>query len=352
MAKGQAQYDESAAASIPIASKNEIQSVNNARAPDGFPADLTCPEPLTAANAKSAQPLEQFAGEYIAQCFYSRTWQLREASLVYLQSHLDSLVQPAQEREHFRLLCQVVVKGLKDKVANVFLTSTSLIQTLVSESWAHAKDIQFATAEFIPILIEKLGETNPRIRDAAHESILILARQKDNGVKNMAGSFVRPLKKQAAWRPVLGRLEIVNELIDLIGVGRSGSTGFDLDQLMHFVGKAYTSPNADVRSAAIALTVKVASSVGPAVRKYIPEDVNHKVREQLEQEIGAALNSPSSQTTPASRRNARSKIDSASTISRKFFLVIKDPLFYVFCRQRVKLRPRLLRFGARAKIQP
>lgn len=307
VAKAQGKYDDNLTESPPIATPSP--STHLSPAPDGFPPDLPPPEPISAANAKAGQSLERFAGEYVAQCFYSKNWHLREASLVYLQSNLDRLLQPGQERENFRLMSQVVVKGLKDKVANVFLTSTSLIQSIVSGSAVNAKDLQFATNEFVPILIDKLGETNPRIKDAAHESIMTLANLKDSGVKNLTHMFLVPLKKQAAWRPVLGRLEIISELVDLIGIGKSATGGFDLDATMQFVAKAFTSPNADTRSAAIGVTVKVARLVGPLVKRYIAEDVNPKVREQLDLEISTALNGPGSQTTPTKPQRNLTKRD-------------------------------------------
>ena len=287
-------------------------------APEGFPPGLPSPEPLADAHAKSAQSLEQFAGEFVARCVYSRNWHLREASLVYLQGHAEELAQPGQEREGFRLLCQVAVRGLGDKVANVFLASASFIRTIATGNPTLSRDLQFATAEFLPILVGKLGDTNPRIRDAAHESILMLARLKDGAVKNHTGLFTSPVKKQSAWRPVLGRLELVSDLVEVIGVGKGGSAGFDVDQLMSFVARAYTSPNASVRTAAIGLTARLATVVGPVVKKYVPGDVNPKVRQQVDQEIDFALGETSRQASPArpSRRSPGSDARTPTTTGK------------------------------------
>lgn len=51
-------------------------------------ADLAAPEPLSAADAKDAGPLIDLAGEYLARCLHSRTWQLREAALTALARDL------------------------------------------------------------------------------------------------------------------------------------------------------------------------------------------------------------------------------------------------------------------------
>lgn len=293
VAKAQGTYQESLRASPEGPSRSISPPSNSTPPPEGFPPDLPTPEPLTTANAKLALSLERFAGEYVAQCFYSMNWHLREAALVYVESKIDQLIVLGQEREQFRTLCAVVVRGLKDKVPNVFLTSTSLIETIVHRPNIHSKDAQLATSDFVPILIDKLGETNPRIRDAAHEAIMTLAKMKDSSMKSMTGLFLKPLKKRTAWRPILGRLETMSELIDLFGIGKGVSGSFDLDPTMAFVAKAFMSPNGDVRSSAITVAVRVAKIVGPLVKRYIPDDVNPKVREQLDLDIAAALNSPS-----------------------------------------------------------
>eukprot|EP00210_Caulerpa_lentillifera_P001747 g1677.t1 len=288
----------------------------SANIPEGFPSDLPTPESISGANAKESLPLEDFAGSYIAQCCYSRNWQLREAALNYLEVHFSNLVQPGLEREHHRLLCQVVRRGLQDKVANVFLAATAFVRTLVAQKSLNARDIQFATTDFLPLLLEKLGDTNPRLRDASQESILNLARHKDSGVKHMTDQFLRPPKKQSAWRPLLGRLELISDLIDVIGIGKGTTGGFEIEQLMPFVSKGFLSPNAEVRSCAIALTAKLAQMVGPLVKRFIPVDVNPKVRQQIEVEVTEALSSGQTESPKKARNLVRKQFASPSSSSQ------------------------------------
>jgi centrosomal protein CEP104 len=54
---------------------------------------------------------------------------------------------------------------------------------------------------------------------------------------------------------------------------------------MDFVGKAFNSPNADVRSTAVQVAVAVGQLVGLVMRKYLPADANPKVKEQLDREM-------------------------------------------------------------------
>ncbi len=53
----------------------------------------------------------------------------------------------------------------------------------------------------------------------------------------------------------------------MVGIAKSGGgEGFDLAELMEFVGKAYNSSNADVRACAVKVTREVHDLVGPAIR--------------------------------------------------------------------------------------
>ncbi len=61
-------------------------------------------------------------------------------------------------------------------------------------------------------------------------------------------SACRPIKNQAAWKPVLGRLRLLEALLPRLGLARGGegASGFALDPLMKFVLSALGNANAEV----------------------------------------------------------------------------------------------------------
>ena len=61
-------------------------------APPGFLAGLPTPDPLSAEDAKDGEELAGLVGEYAMAAFYSRSWQLREASLQCLAHRLQEQV--------------------------------------------------------------------------------------------------------------------------------------------------------------------------------------------------------------------------------------------------------------------
>lgn len=95
------------------------------------------------------------------------------------------------------------------------------------------------------------------MHSAAVDMLLYLAEIKDAGLSTMTHYFTRPVKSQTAWRQVLGRLQLIGALLGKIEISKSNSTGFDLDAIMAFLAAAFTSANAEVRSAAVKLAVQV-----------------------------------------------------------------------------------------------
>ena len=59
-------------------------------------------------------------------------------------------------------------RGMKDKVANVFLSSLSMLSTII-EAFGHSvggREVESASEMVMPLLVEKLGENNTRLRCA------------------------------------------------------------------------------------------------------------------------------------------------------------------------------------------
>jgi centrosomal protein CEP104 len=120
-----------AAAGTPAAA-HAAADVCGAEPPDGWPSDLPAPEPLAAAvSASDAGPVIDVAGEFVAAAFFSRSWQLRDAAAAWLADLTSNgrLSGGAPERRELaRGLVRLAVKGLKDKVPQVYSSSLSLLQ--------------------------------------------------------------------------------------------------------------------------------------------------------------------------------------------------------------------------------
>ncbi|GAX83265.1 hypothetical protein CEUSTIGMA_g10691.t1 [Chlamydomonas eustigma] len=176
-------------------------------APDGWPRDLPGPEPLSSKDSKEADSVVEVAGEYVARALFSKNWQLREAALNYISSQVLNSASLADNRDAFKTLSKTALRCMKDKVANVFLASLGLFQSLVGSSTGHA--VQVASDNCLPMLLDKLGDNNPKLSSAAKDCIMFLSGVKDADLRASANLFIKPVKNQSAWRPVLGILTIL-----------------------------------------------------------------------------------------------------------------------------------------------
>lgn len=59
---------------------------------------------------------------------------------------------------------------------------------------------------------------------------------------------------------MLARLQLLGKLVGIWGIQVSGGEGLPLEGLMKFVGASFGSANAEVRSAAVDLTVLVGNA--------------------------------------------------------------------------------------------
>ena len=108
-----------------------------------------------------------------------------------------------------------------------------------------------------PICVQTV-DANVRTQTAAHDTLVRMSQVKSLNMGAQMPFLVKPMKNQAAWRPVLGRLKLLAALIPILGVskGQAGD-GVPGDALMKFVGAAFSSPNADVRAAALTVALQV-----------------------------------------------------------------------------------------------
>jgi len=162
-----------------------------------------------------------------------------------------------------------------------------------------SRDVSQAVESSLPVLLERLSDNNTRLRDSARDALVSLAQQADSSValRGLTSTLCKIPKTQTAWRPILSLLQLQQEVVPLLGIagGGAGSAagGFDLGELMDFVGRAFGNANADVRGAALRVVVAVAG-VAPggaaAVRRLLPKDLNPKIQEQVDAALGVDSN--------------------------------------------------------------
>jgi centrosomal protein CEP104 len=113
-------------------------------------------------------------------------------------------------------------------------------------------------------LVDKLSDGAARIRDTSRTGIESIAGCSSIGPATVSSHILKaiPAKQKTAWRPVLGRLHILTDMVNAHGVG--GQSGLTAESVMNFAKSvnAFSHSNGEVRDAAKYLTVAVFKIVG------------------------------------------------------------------------------------------
>eukprot|EP00898_Chlorokybus_atmophyticus_P007173 jgi/Chlat1/7457/Chrsp6S07499 len=223
---------------------------------EGYAADLPAPEQMSEAALKENALLVELVGQYTVMCLYSRNWLLREAALQKIDREITARQYSASPVSIARLICQVIMRAMNDKVANIFHDALQVLSSLVTTfaSDVGPRDLPLSVSEIIPALVERTGDSNARMRDAAAVVLLQIAACREIGIGVMIGQIFKPVKNQ--------------QLVPRFGVVPANG-GLSTESVMTFVKAACSSPNGDVRTAAVRVTVEVYKLLGPGVDKYI-----------------------------------------------------------------------------------
>ncbi|XP_024402111.1 uncharacterized protein [Physcomitrium patens] len=229
------------------------------------------PEPLADNVKMEAGPLLSVMDFHHVECLFSKHWQLRDKALQFLIDEVSANKLLEEPGPSFRMMNKVLLRTLNDRVANVFNTSLQLLRAVITTytSTVPHRDLHIASSGFTVILLEKLGDLNARTKEGSFETLMFLASRKEIGIMVLSGPLLKLPKNQANWRPVLGRLQLLQHAVPLYGIQPPNGTGFPSDALMNFVIQAFNNPNGEVRNQAIKVTTEVYRSIGPSVDKYL-----------------------------------------------------------------------------------
>lgn len=212
--------------------------------------------------------------------------------------------QPIHEHAKLAIDSVSVLSCCRPIVAHLVDALQALLTALASSG--SGRDVCQAVETALPVLLERLSDNNSRLRDSARDALVALAQEPEGrgALRMQASQLCKLPRSQTAWRPVLAMLQLLQELVPLLGVAGTGAAarssasdgsggGFDLQELMAYVGAAFGSANADVRGAALRVAVVAAEAAGAApVRRLLPQGMNPKMKEQVEQALGLDASSP------------------------------------------------------------
>ena len=284
--------------------------------------ELPEPLPLSPSEQVNSAAIIAVFGEEVVVRLYSQVWLHRESALQDINTRLiDAWENPetsnvfgADARETFNVLCKTLGDRLfNDKVANVTCAAAITLASAAKAFAEHvsARDVRDAVGESISLLVDKLGDTNPRLRESIREAMHSFASDAPGGVSILANALCKPVQKLSVWRVLTGRLTLLIELVPTYGLDApEKENSFALEQVMKFATKCFDSANGEARGMAMKVVMACVDIVGARVRRYLPRTLKSAIRDAIETAIdenedpydirGRSASSSKSPTTSAS----------------------------------------------------
>jgi len=239
--------------------------------------DLGQPEPLSSSFQKEAEPLIELFGEYLTLCVYSKTWSLRDAALQKLT--LDLQNGEHQSKDQGRLLAGYVIvlkRMVPDKNVQVFLAAAALLHTVCQEllgrSGPRRAEAHAALDPLMPLLVDRLGDSNARVDKAARDAHLCdLMRCSTVGAAFTAQYLLRPPKKKSVNpRVYISRMQLLTSMVTEAGIQPESKEGLPLDPTVQLAMDWFNNASGDVRESAVKLVAACYAHVGlPRIEKYL-----------------------------------------------------------------------------------
>ena len=127
--------------------------------------DIPDPEPISAAMLKDSRDIAETFSDYVAQCFLSKTWSLREAALQKMILEIPKVSTEIDPALLFAAVTRTLQMCAKERVSQVFSRSMDLVRALLSIIPANMRKAEVSSALelYTTALVEKLGNANARI---------------------------------------------------------------------------------------------------------------------------------------------------------------------------------------------
>jgi len=277
--------------------EDKVQSAKKAAAASANDDDAPPPPPLSPSEQVNAAPIIATFGEDVVMKLYSNAWMHRESALQSINKSLiaawesedASKVLGVDPRETFQTLCKTLGDRLfNDKVANVTCAAAITLASAAKAFAAHvsARDVKDAVDDSISLLVDKLGDTNPRLRESIREALHAFAGDAPGGVSILAHALCKPVQKLSLWRVLTGRLTLMVELIPTYGLDAPRKDeSFALEHVMKFASRCFDSANGEARGMAVKVVLACVDIVGSRVRSHLPRTLKSAIRDVIETAI-------------------------------------------------------------------
>eukprot|EP01052_Picozoa_sp_SAG31_P037216 SAG31_NODE_4772_length_2966_cov_1.972794_1_plen_733_part_10 len=247
--------------------------------------ELPDPEPLSvdASKAAASSGMFEVLDDYTVRCLFSKIWALREQVCDKLAAAIGGTDAQApqlhgDQLQQFKVLCAVLQHIFRDRIAQVVQAGSRLLATTVEQICGGLRrpDLSSGIDTILPELILKASDTNPRVKDSARGTLLLLARHERLGPSFIGRAMVENVgtqlkKPRQNWKESHGKLEFLALFLKEFGPDGAQGGPFTVDGIMKVAVEGVKNPNGQTRAMAIECVAIVYGYVGNAVKRYLDD---------------------------------------------------------------------------------
>lgn len=250
------------------------------------------PDKLSAETLKLCENFIDILTERVCEQLFSRNWPSREEGLKFLDSELarPTAIRAENPGDLFHAYFAAVNYTISDKIVQVTQRSLSLLLNLLSKptpKFSPRSELSSYIDNIIAVLLEKLGESNARVKELAENAFLALANSPIVSCGSCVAALIRGVqgeksKKASSFRHIAGRLGVLLEIVRNFGINNAN---VPFQSTVEFALKNLDHQNPEVRNACIALLVEIYKIVGESKLQPMLESIRPAQMEILQTEF-------------------------------------------------------------------
>ncbi|CAI2384678.1 unnamed protein product [Moneuplotes crassus] len=226
-----------------------------------------------------AQPMLPVFGMTIMKKLFAADWRLREEAVKDVEREVklgskSALCGNCSKEDIFTAAMCVVSHAISDKISQVLYAGFDLSDTLVSALFpsvtsAVRKEMNGHINTVVMWMLDKIGDSNSKVRNNAHNSLLLMIEHPCIGVNLIVEQITKGQVKETAaksHRHIYGRMNLLKEIVKKYDVN---TKDVPLDEVLSYALTGFKHPKEDVRAISYIMVFEIYKNIGKVLRSYI-----------------------------------------------------------------------------------
>ncbi|KAH0795527.1 centrosomal protein [Histomonas meleagridis] len=220
---------------------------------------------LSDAHRSEAEFLINLFGESPVAEAYSSGWSHKVNGYKRLCELIKGLKSSSDKTKAFKSLAPLTRERFKSGLKAVFCSSIEDTISLIDSIELPSVELSSFVHQFLPLMLTKMSDTNPRISEAANRFVLWSIDKEKSALNEVSQFAVKPPNASNQYLALSAKLSLLKVLIEKHGLGKQIKT----PDVMKLAVTCLESRKAEVRQQAFELLIQVHAIVGSVVDKYL-----------------------------------------------------------------------------------